>query len=112
MITPRKFACRPNFHKSHATRPHNHHTSNASCSNAHVRHKNNGHMRPYAHSHTYRPRTRRFNGHYHYCGKFGHTNYKCAIRKVYLRYGRMFDLNNDGTINPQGPKYILVPKVN
>ncbi len=69
-------------------------------------------MRPYAHSHAYKLRRRRFNGHYHYYDKFGHTNYRCAIRKVHLGYGRMFDINNDGSTNPQGPKYIWEPKVN
>ena len=43
----------------------------------------------------------------HYCGVMGHKNTKCYIRKTHLGY------SNDGSFNadPQGLKYIWVPKV-
>ena len=43
----------------------------------------------------------------HYCGMMGYKNTKCYIRKTNLGY------SNDGSFNanPQGPKYIWVPKV-
>ncbi|XP_057984566.1 uncharacterized protein LOC131169362 [Hevea brasiliensis] len=106
--TSRRVASRPNLYRGHATRPHNYyHTHHASCLHSHNKHKKIDHMRPFAHPHTHR----RFNGHCHYCGKIGYTNYRCAIRKIHLGYGRIFDFN-DGTTNPQGLKYIWVPKVN
>ena len=43
----------------------------------------------------------------HYCGIMGHKNTKCYIRKTHLGYSNDESFN----ANPQGPKYIRVPKV-
>ncbi|KAG8634300.1 hypothetical protein MANES_17G026529v8 [Manihot esculenta] len=106
--TPRQFAYKRNDHyRAHISSLQNHHTHHISCSHAYNRQGRNGYMRTQTHSLTYGPRTRRFNGHCHYCGKFGHTNYRCTIRKVHLGYGSIWKLKNEMT-NPQGSKYIWV----
>ena len=43
----------------------------------------------------------------HYCGVMGHKNSRCYIRKTHLGYSNDESFNT----NPQGPKYIWVPKV-
>ena len=43
----------------------------------------------------------------HYCGMMGHKNFKCYIRRTHLGYSNDESFNT----NPQGPKYICVPKV-
>ena len=108
--TPRQFAYKRNDHyKTHTYSSQNHYSNHISCSHAFNKQRRNGHMRTQTHSLTYGPRVRRFNGHCHYCGKFGHTNYKCSIRKLHLGYGSIWKLDS-GMTNPQGPKYIWVPK--
>ncbi|KAG8634218.1 hypothetical protein MANES_09G025663v8 [Manihot esculenta] len=108
--TPRQFAYKRNDHyRTHTSSSQNHHSNHISCSHAFNKQRRNGHMRTQTHSLTYGPRVRRFNGHCHYCGKFGHTNYKCSIRKLHLGYGSIWKLDS-GMTNPQGPKYIWVPK--
>ena len=42
-----------------------------------------------------------------YCGVMGHKNSRCYIRKTHLGYSNDESFN----ANPQGPKYIWVPKV-
>ena len=43
----------------------------------------------------------------HYCGVMGHTNSRYYIRKTHMSYSNDEYFN----ANPQGPKYIWVPKV-
>ena len=64
----------------------------------------------HAHSHgfhSFKMKEHAYNIIYHYCGVMGHKNTKCYIRKTHLGYSNDESFN----ANPQGPKYIWVPKV-
>ena len=42
----------------------------------------------------------------HYCMRYGHNIFQCFVRRVHLKHNSM----DNSMTNPQGPKYIWVPK--